>query len=270
MRCLILIAAAALLAPVPAAQGSLITISNSSVGSEVGDSSNSIYEYLDSTDVVPTDTNITLSSNSDTSSLTSLSFLNSDTQSIIDFDYEHSRGGALGLYAGSYAGITFTPTSDAVFTLSGNYTLAGDNQVQYVVHLTDGGKVKGTPGSLPVNVLHNFLSFNTPGEVFTLGDTDFGDSPKKPAVKGGGSPLLTGYLTAGRNYSFSFSAYIASYNPDLEFAGDDGATAAGYLTLTIDQVTSTPEPASFALLGLASLCGVGLRFRRRSASSNAA
>lgn len=291
MRCLILIAAAALLANAPAAQGSMITIdaSSSSVTSHIlnGDGSMSL-SLTNSTLSIPISTSVSISDEGvpPTSSATTINFSNTPEQTVLGFGFNHLRTGAVGQRAQSFGALTFTATSNAAFTLSGFYNLTGMNEIAFQVNLDDNGiagggeplppKEKGEPGvPSPLSIQHYHASDDTLNEHFELGGPTGDGLLKKLAVKVGTTNDLTGILLAGHTYSFSFNAYILSNNWDetkqgILYTGDAGASAVGGLTLTIDQVTSTPEPASFALLGFASLCGVGLRLRRRSASSNAA
>lgn len=239
------------------AQAGLITIDYSNVQSNARDSSVGARTVVNSSTAIPTITTI-MATIGGSSSITDIAYNELGGQSIIDFDFTHTRAGAASSYAQTFESVLgFTANANTTYALGGFYNMAGEHRVYFESYLYD----FSTHTYLFTNLQE---SSDTRNEAFVLGQAG-GD------YSNGVGGSLTGNLTLGHTYHLFFNAFIDARVHGVGGVSDDGASAVGNLTLTIGEATTAvPEPASFALLGLASLGGLGLRLRRRSLAGGAA
>ena len=167
---------------------------------------------------------------------------------ILDFVFHQERAGGqyYGVGAGNW-GVDFTANANSRYSLSGRYAVDD-------IGATSASRV-GLQASLTDNTSRTYLfdtlqsSDTTSDETFTWGNSD-GDSNNDV------SGTLEGDLVAGRNYTLRFNAFHSSSQH-----GDSGATATGFVNLTI---TAVPAPSSFAaLIGMGAMGLIAAARRRR-------
>lgn len=142
------------------------------------------------------------------------------------------------------ASMYFTVTEDATYAMTGFYRVTDDDlrggEVYFDAYLLD----RTLSTTLFYSSQH---SLGTRGQVFTLGGSD-GD------YSNFGVGAMTGTLASGHIYEWYFNNFMMATS-----TSDLGATAAGALTLTIDEGAphSVAEPSVALLLGVG-LTGIAL------------
>ncbi len=187
------------------------------------------------------------------------------------WDFRILTGAPYGSSTGAIQMIQFTPLEDVRYTIAGSFTaFSGDSE--YIVAL--GSLNGGTGGMYHQQGGHHFV----PGPMTYIAGGEPPDGGHSQTNTGPES--LTGILQAGYVYGFRTHTYARSFGPNSpppyntfdKFDADGYSYGYGQTTLTLsslDAVTSTPEPTSMALLGLASLGGIGLRLRRTRKTQDA-
>lgn len=172
------------------------------------------------------------------------------------WDFIRGANGQFGNAVSGNASVSFVAEEDLTYALSGTFSNS-HGLTEFDVRIADRtDQVTGVPNA--PDPLGPFLSYQSnwqpDGASFVLGSAD------NRYLNG----TLVGTLLKGHYYSFSSSA--------LSYGGpDDGATAAGALTLTLTrQPVVTPEPTSLALAGFAGIGMAAGAWRRRRQQKQAA
>ena len=204
-----------------AASASPITINSSFLGNCVSDGI--------SGGVCPTDSStvygqrVLTATDGGASATTWLNWIDTGTGALFDFDFTHTRTGALDSYSESFESIlTFTVGSqNTTYAISGAYQVVDVGAPGSVYSAARLSSSSG--GTL---MYDSSQSRNTSNESFTLGIPSDGDYANVS------SGSLTGTLLAGQTYQFFFDNYIYAY-PEA----DSGASAKGCVTLSIGGAT---------------------------------
>lgn len=124
----------------------------------------------------------------------------------------------------------FTANTDTTYSLDGLYTLTanGEAEIYSNIYLQD-----FTTGEYLFRDYSQ--SYNTPGQVFILGDLNDGDSGNT-VIDPNEMNMLTGNLIAGHNYRFFIENRIQAFNGSTSTIVV--ATAQGYVNLSIGTGTS--------------------------------
>ncbi len=150
------------------------------------------------------------------------------------------KGSFSGNIARSRGTIIFTPTTDVLYEISGNYQMSGDQRTFFQVFLQD------TSGLL----FNNFQdSRSTLNESFTLGEQggDFNNTLVGSTA---------GILTAGTQYTFVYDAFIQEFP-------SSGVNTSSIGTISLNLEATVPEFSTLSSLFIA-LCFCSFFMRRKT------
>ena len=195
-------------------------------------------------------------------SLNSLNWMESDSGTMLDFDFQHGRSYQQGSFAGFSGTLFFTAAEDTIYSLSGLYSSQNFGSRAGDVYSSVVFQNLSNPTSLFTDTSR---SRNTMDESFTLGVPFDGDYFNQFT----GSQ--TGFLTAGDTYKLQYAVNISSLGSQFE---SDTGIASGCLTFifgdldaanagSCGQFASVPEPATVFILalGLVGLCRLNIKNR---------
>ncbi|MEM0926495.1 MAG: PEP-CTERM sorting domain-containing protein [Planctomycetota bacterium] len=238
------------------AQAGLITITSNRLRNQVRDrdaSSGSSYAYDSYIGTsIPTDHQLDATLTEDFYSRTHVDYSGSLTGTTLTHTNSMARDGGQYDYAYAYdSSLYFTANANTTYDLSGllevddiSDVLAGRVVLHSYLRNTTTGQT----------LFNNYQeSRSTIDEIFNLGETT-GDTSYSL------SGSLTGNLVAGHQYQWYSYSLIHAY-PDA----DDGATATGFVTLSLgdggpNAGSVVPEPTSLAMFAIG---GLGMIARRR-------
>ncbi len=142
----------------------------------------------------------------------------------------------------------FTLDQDEDYSISGIYSQTGNGRIVFNFELTD-----ITMGGSAV-FRNQQVSYNTPGESFTLGLLEGDATAPEKFLQGS----LTGTLIADHVYELKYNFLMINHS------ASGAASASGFFDLQIGDapVSGVPEPST-ALLALMGIVSVGLYCRRK-------